>query len=57
MFSTHSPYLIEAEKLNRIRLIFKDKDKGTEIFNKLHTFKDKDTLAPVLTAIGMDISD
>lgn len=57
VFTTHSPYLIETNKLNRIRLVFKDKNKWTEIFNKLHTFKDKDTLAPIFTAIGMDLGD
>lgn len=59
IFSTHSPYLIETEKLNRIRLIFKDnkKKEWTKIYNKIHALSDKDTLTPILTAIWMDISD
>ena len=55
IFSTHSPYLIEIDKLNRIRLISR-KEKGTKILNKIHKYADKETLTPIITAIGLDLS-
>lgn len=56
IFSTHSPYLLEAEKLNRIRLIHRTKDDGTKIENKVHALADKETLTPILTAIGLELN-
>lgn len=56
IFSTHSPYLLEADKLNRIRLVFRAKKKGTIIENKIHKLSDKETLTPILTAIGLELS-
>ena len=54
VFSTHSPYLID--KLPRIRLILKTTEKGTLISNKIHKGADKETLTPIITAIGLDLS-
>ena len=56
IFSSHSPYLIEIDKLNRIRLISRTEDKGTIISNKIHKDADKETLTPIITAIGLDLS-
>jgi len=67
IFSTHSPYLIDPDRLDRIRLVIKnferteDKKKVTEQGSKvyelssLHT-ADKETLTPIITAIGLDIT-
>jgi predicted ATP-dependent endonuclease of OLD family len=55
IFSTHSPYLIDSERLDRIRLILKDED-GTKIENKIHKGADKETLTPIITTIGLDLS-
>ena len=55
IFSTHSPYLIDSERLDRIRLILKD-EVGTKIENKIHKGADKETLTPIITAIGLDLS-
>lgn len=55
IFSTHSPYLIDSERLDRIRLILKD-ESGTKIENKIHKGADKETLTPIITAIGLDLS-
>lgn len=55
IYSTHSPYLIDVEKLNRVRLIEKSKKEGTRI-SKIHAKADKETLTPILTAIGEDLS-
>ncbi len=57
IFSTHSPYLLEAEKLDRIRLIHRTKSTGTKIDNKIHALADKETLTPILTAIGLELND
>jgi len=56
IFATHSPYLLEAEKLNRIRLIHRTKKCGTKIENKIHALADKETLTPILTAIGLELN-
>jgi hypothetical protein len=56
IFSTHSPYLLEADKLNRVRLVHRTNDKGTQIENKVHALADKETLTPILTAIGLELS-
>lgn len=56
LFTTHSPYLFENDKLSRIRLISKNTDDGTTISNKIHKGADKDTLTPIITAIGFDLS-
>lgn len=56
VFSTHSPYLLEADKLNRIRLIHRTKKTGTKIENKVHALADKETLTPILTAIGLELN-
>jgi len=56
IFSTHSPYLIDNKRLDRVRLVKKDK-KGSTIENKIHKNADKETLTPIITAIGLDISN
>ena len=56
IFATHSPYLLEPDKLNRIRLIHRTKKGGTKIENKIHALADKETLTPILTAIGLELS-
>jgi len=57
IFSTHSPYLIESDQLHRVRLISKNKKDGTFIENKIHAKANKETLTPILTAIGLALSD
>ncbi|MFB6305677.1 MAG: AAA family ATPase, partial [Flavobacteriales bacterium] len=53
IYTTHSPYLIDTQKLNRVWLVNKTDSQGSTI-EKLHAGADKDTLRPVLTAIGAD---
>ena len=55
IFSTHSPYLLDVNKLSRIRLVLKI-NYNTTISNKIHIDSDKETLTPIITAIGLDIS-
>lgn len=56
IFSTHSPYLLEQDKLNRIRLVHRTKKAGSVIENKIHALADKETLTPILTAIGLELN-
>jgi len=57
IFCTHSPYLINIDKLNRIRLVTKpSEDEGTLISNKIHKDADEETLTPIITAIGLNLS-
>lgn len=59
IYTTHSPYLINRDQLNRVRLILKNYNgsNGTVIENKIHSRADKETLTPILTAIGLALSD
>jgi len=57
IFSTHSPYLINPNKLSRIRLVVKNDDLlETEIVNSFNKESTNDTLTPIITAIGLDLS-
>ncbi len=56
IFSTHSPYLIKIDKLSRIRLVSRTKEEGTLISSKIHKGANKETLTPIITAIGLDLS-
>lgn len=65
IYSTHSPYMIDAEDLFSLRII--DKDFETKIFNttidylkfkkKDENLEDIDVLSPVLIATGINISN
>lgn len=58
IFSTHSPYLITEDNLENIRLVEKVGRKTT-ILGKIHAHKtaDRETLTPILTAIGLGVND
>lgn len=58
-FTTHSPYLMRNDELHRVRLVVKNNCYGknsTCIENKIHALADKETLTPILTAIGLELS-
>ncbi|WP_157336259.1 AAA family ATPase [Paenibacillus lutrae] len=55
LFTTHSPYLIDTNRLDRLRLVIKNEN-TTYIENKFHKVSDRDTLTPIITAIGYDLS-
>ncbi len=59
VFSTHSPYLIDTQRLDRVRLISKSNKEGTRIENKIHrnTAGRAEALTPIVTAIGLDLSN
>jgi predicted ATP-dependent endonuclease of OLD family len=57
IFSTHSPYLIDTAHLHRVRLVMRDTSTGNTIIeNKIQKVADKDTLTPIVTAIGYDLA-
>ncbi|WP_046178630.1 ATP-dependent nuclease [Domibacillus tundrae] len=56
IFTTHSPYLIDANRLERVRLVNKNEHQNTLIENKIHRGADKDTMTPVITSIGLDLT-
>lgn len=56
VFSTHSPFMIDREKLNRIRIVSKKEGKGTLIEEKYYK-SDFDALQPIRASIGMTIGD
>ncbi|HEX8212578.1 MAG TPA: AAA family ATPase [Longimicrobium sp.] len=60
IYTTHSPYLLPAASLYRVRLVVKDPSKGTLVLDRLthpalRGDEFADTLSPVLTSIGIDI--
>lgn len=58
IYSTHSPYLIDSDHLNRVRLILNDKDDGTKIEKITAKISDnqQDALKPIADAVGLDIA-
>ncbi|WP_394530972.1 ATP-dependent nuclease [Priestia aryabhattai] len=58
LVTTHSPYLLDPDKLERIRLVTRDvsNQNRTVIENKIHKGADKEALTPITTAIGLDLS-
>lgn len=60
VFSTHSPYLIEVNNLESIRLVEKRNNEiGSQVIGKIHSHStaSKETLTPILTAIGLGVND
>ena len=58
IYTTHSPYLIDSDKLNRVRLVINDKRQGT-LIEKVTTDRTKgrrDALKPIIDAIGLEIA-
>ncbi len=54
VFSTHSPYLIDPERQDRVRLVQKDSAHGTLLREISDAAADEETLHPLLTARGAD---
>lgn len=62
IYSTHSPFLIPADKLHRLRVTIKTPTKGTVMVDRLtHPLlrgdEFADTMSPILAAIGLDIRE
>jgi len=56
IFSTHSPFMVDREKLDRIRIVSKQIEKGT-LINEKYYDSDFDALQPIRASIGMTIGD
>ena len=56
IYTTHSPYLIPSGELYRVRLVIKKKEDRGTVIEKITAKADKETLSPILTAIGEDLS-
>jgi AAA15 family ATPase/GTPase len=52
IFSTHCPYLIDTQRLDRVRLVLKKMGCGTTISEDIENCADEESLMPVLTAMG-----
>lgn len=61
VYTTHSPNLIEVEKLSRINLVINDQKNGTLLesvtTSKIDTKNKQDALQPIANAIGFSVSD
>ncbi|PFX66830.1 ATP-dependent nuclease, partial [Bacillus toyonensis] len=55
IMTTHSPYFINPDRLDRVSLVIKD-ESYTYVENKVHKGSDYTTLTPIITAIGLDIT-
>lgn len=55
IFTTHSPYLLDINKLNSLKLVVRG-NSGTNIVQKYYDCKDQETITPLITAIGYNIS-
>lgn len=56
VITTHSPYFIDPDRLDRVSLVIKDEFTYTYVENKVHKGSDYTTLTPIITAIGLDIT-
>ncbi|MEG7841771.1 AAA family ATPase [Bacillus mobilis] len=56
VMTTHSPYFIDPNRLERVSLVLKNKDSCTFVENKIHKGKDQESLTPIITSIGLDLT-
>lgn len=56
VISTHSHWLMDPNRLERIRLVLKDNDR-TYVENKIHKGADNNTMKPILSAIGLGLKN
>lgn len=59
VYTTHSPYMLDQTNLNYVRLVSKDEDGYTYIYNKFHSLPNSsktkmDTMTPIYDAMGFD---
>jgi len=56
LYTTHSPYLIDINKLDSLNLVTKNSVMGTIVNQKYYDCSDQDTITPLITAIGYNIA-
>jgi len=54
IYTTHSPFMVQADKLHRVRTVFSDSDTST--VSESIQQKDPNTLFPLQAALGYDIA-
>lgn len=54
VYTTHAPFLVDPDRLDRARPVVDDGETGTKISNNAHRI-DKDTLFPLQAALGYEI--
>jgi AAA domain, putative AbiEii toxin, Type IV TA system/AAA ATPase domain len=54
VFATHSPFLVDRQHLERIRIVDKSPEDGTRVVEKFWTSA-RDALAPIRASIGMSL--
>lgn len=54
IYTTHSPFMVETTKLNRVRTVFSDSD--SSVISDSIQEKDPNTLFPLQAALGYDIA-
>lgn len=64
VYTTHSPYMLntKGDGIHRIRAVVKSKDGNTSIYKtaydaRISQVSQKDTLAPIINALGMNLYD
>ena len=61
LYATHSPYLIQIDSLNRIKLVLNEETEGTKIesitASRIDTAYKQDALQPIVKAIGFGVSE
>lgn len=57
IYSTHLPFLIPRDKLDRVRLVQKDSDIHSQVTEKFYAVGDKDILYPLRAALGITLAD
>ena len=64
IYTTHSPYMLntKGDGIHRIRAVVKSKDGNTSIYKtaydaRISQVSQKDTLAPIINALGMNLYD
>lgn len=55
LYTTHSPFMVEPDRLRRVRLVEDKKDEGAQVSSDVLS-TDKDTLFPLQAALGYDLS-
>ena len=55
IYTTHSPFMIDSERLDNVRTIYEDNKKGSIIHETIQE-KDPNTLFPLQAALGYDIA-
>ncbi|SFT04381.1 AAA family ATPase [Halostagnicola kamekurae] len=59
VYSTHSPFLLESNEIDNIRLLKRESSNGTQVYSLLEAPDpvDRDALAPVRTSLGATMAE